>query len=618
MSADGKTGPFGAGEADGARQAAGSQPPAPPYGTEGWRPGARWTGQAPVPPDELKKRQRHRRMRGSRGAGALARFFTKQVLWFIFLVFALLIIDVFLYILIAVHEMDRNYLYGTPATVTRTTSEQLALEDGAYVLGDDAAAQLDGQGAWAQLIDAGGAVVWSHGVPQASAEAAEEPATDATVGSDVTDIADGSEATGATDGSGSADATVVSEATGATPADASGDAPVQDPGSSAEAPAAAAASEASSVADDDGGPVPDAYTLNDIALIAHYHTVKGQPAFIWERPDGLLLVAFPAGTYETMTITWPRETWTSLPTYIGGIIVADLLILFAAYVVYRRRTQRAVEPINDALGALSRGGRAQLDLKGDLAPIADQINETSDILEHKDRAREQWIRGVSHDIRTPLSLIIAKAEGIAADEGAVDATRSEARAIRTQGLKIKDLVADLNAASQLSFSERPLDLERVHLAKLLRSIAASYLNSGLDAAHPLDFELDDACSDAVVLGDERMLTRLVENLLANARLHNPDGCAIAMTLVPRTVDGTRCAELRVSDDGAGIDPAALTALEERLSRARLAPDDAVPDDAGHGLGLVLVDRIARAHGGSFDVAGSPGAGFSAFAVLPLA
>lgn len=604
MSADGKTEPFGADEADGVRQAAGSQPPAPSCGTEGWRPGARWTGQAPVPPDELKKRQRHRRMRGSRGAGALARFFTKQVLWFIFLVFALLIIDVFLYILIAVHEMDRNYLYGTPATVTRTASEQLALEDGVYVLGDDAAAQLDGQGAWAQLIDAGGAVVWSHGVPQASAEAAEEPATDATVGSEGSGASGGSDVTDVKDGS---------EAT-----DASGDAPVRDPGSTAEAPAAAAPSEASSVTDDDGGPVPSAYTLNDIALIAHYHTVKGQPAFIWERPDGLLLVAFPAGTYETMTITWPRETWTSLPTYIGGIIVADLLILFAAYVVYRRRTQRAVEPINDALGALSRGGRAQLDLKGDLAPIADQINETSDILEHKDRAREQWIRGVSHDIRTPLSLIIAKAEGIAADEEAVDATRSEARAIRTQGLKIKDLVADLNAASQLSFSERPLDLERVHLAKLLRSIAASYLNSGLDAAHPLDFELDDACSDAVVLGDERMLTRLVENLLANARLHNPDGCAIAMTLVPCTVDGVRCAELRVSDDGAGIDPAALAALEERLSRARLAPDDAVPDDAGHGLGLVLVDRIARAHGGSFDVEGSPGAGFSAFAVLPLA
>lgn len=595
MSADGKTEPFVADEADGAPQATGGYPPVPPRETGGWRPGARWSGQAPVPPDELKKRQRHRRMRGSRGAGALARFFTKQVLWFIFLVLALLIIDVFLYILIAVHEMDRNYLYGTPATVTRIASEQLALEDGAYVLGDDAAAQLDAQGAWAQLIDAEGAVVWSHGVPQASAEAAEEP-TDATDGSDATDTTD---------------------ATGTTPADASGDAAAQDPGSSAEAPAAAATPEEGSITDDEGAP-PDSYSLNDIALIAHYHTVKGRPAFIWERPDGLLLVAFPAGTYETMTITWPRETWTSLPTYIGGIIVADLLILFAAYVVYRRRTQRAVEPINDALGALSRGGRAQLDLKGDLGPIADQINETSDILEHKDRAREQWIRGVSHDIRTPLSLIIAKAEGIAADEGAVDATRSEARAIRTQGLKIKDLVADLNAASQLSFSERPLDLERVHLAKLLRSIAASYLNSGLDGAHPLDFELDDACSDAVVLGDERMLTRLVENLLANARLHNPDGCAIAMTLAPCTVDGARCAELRVTDDGAGIDPAALAALEERLSRARQAPDDAVPDDAGHGLGLVLVDRIARAHGGSFDAAGSPGAGFSARAVLPLA
>lgn len=513
------------------------------------------SGQAPVPPDELKRRQRHRRMRGSRGAGALARFFTKQVLWFIFLVFALLIVDVILYTVIAVHEMDRNYLYGTPATVTRTASEQLDMADGAYVLGDEAAALLDEQGAWAQLIDDTGVVVWSHGVPQATEDAS-------------------SETEGAADGR--------------------------------------------SITDDDGGVPADSYTLNDIALIAHYHTVAGRPAFIWDRPDGLLLVAFPQGTYETMTITWPRETWASLPTYIGGIIIADLLILFIAYVVYRRRTQRAVEPINDALDALSRGGRAQLDLKGDLGPIADQINETSDILEHKDRAREQWIRGVSHDIRTPLSMIIAKAEGIAADEGAVEATRSEARAIRTQGLKIKDLVADLNAASQLSFSERPLDLERVHLAKLLRTVAASYLNSGLDDAHPLEFELDDACSDAVVLGDDRMLTRLVENLLANARLHNPDGCSIAMSLSRSTADGRPFAELRVSDDGAGIQPDDLAALRERLSRARVAPNDAAPDDSGHGLGLVLVDRIARAHDGSFEVSGSPEAGFTACVSLPLA
>lgn len=551
-------------------------PSPPPAGRkDGWRPDARWKNQPPIPPDELRKKQRTRRMRSDHGAGALARFFTKQVLWFILLVFILLMVDVLLYILIATYEMDRSYLYGTPATITRQTSEQLIFEDGGYTLGDEAAAQLDDQHAWAQLVDAEGTVVWSYGIPQESAEAEEGATAPDTAGTDLAASDAASDEAAQTDG-------------------------------------------ASSVISDDGYPIPDEYSLNDIALIAHYHSVKGQPAFIWDRPDGLLLVAFPLGAYDTMTITWPRETWATLPTYVGGIIIADLLILFFAYLVYRRRTQRAVMPINEALEALSRGAQAQLDLKGDLGPIADRINETSDILERKDRAREQWIRGVSHDIRTPLSMIIGKAEGIAGDQSVPDTARDDARAIRTQGFKIKDLVADLNAASQLSFSNRPLNLERVHLAKLARSIAATYLNSGLDDTHPLTFELDELCADAVVLGDARMLTRLIENLLANARLHNPEGCSISLTLTSQEHGEVRFARLCVSDDGQGIAPNTLAALHARLARARLAKDDATPDDAGHGLGLVLVDRIARAHDGFLEVSGALGAGFSACALLPLA
>lgn len=505
---------------------------------------------APIPPDDLRKQERHRRMRKNRGAGALARFFTKQVLWFIALVFVLLVVDVFLYILIAAHEMDRSYLYGTPATLTRETSEQLALVDGTYALSGDAAAQLDEQGAWAQLIAPDGTVPWSHNVPLSDHEPATVTAEDA----------------------GNPDWTTV----------------------------------------------PSAYTVNQVALIAHYHRLNAYPAFIWDRDDGLLLVGFPQGSYETMTITWPKETWRSLPEYIMGVLILDLLILFAAYVVYRRRTQRAVQPITEALGALSRGGRAQLDLKGDLQPIADQINETSDVLERKDQAREQWIRGVSHDIRTPLSMIIVKSEAIAARPDAEDALRSEARAIRTQGMKIKDLVADLNTASQLSFSSQPLNLARVHVPKLVRGVAASYLNSGFDDSHPLDLALDDGCADAVILGDERMLTRLLENLLSNARLHNPDGCRIRIELGSCETAEGRCVELSVVDDGKGVHSEALAALEARLAHARVAPDEAAPDDAGHGLGLVLVDRIARAHGGSFHASGTPGGGFAARILLPLA
>ena len=528
-----------------------SQPPTPPQGWRAseWIPGAQERRQAPVSPDDLNKRERKRRLKRSRGAGALARFFTKQALWFIALAVILVVVDVFLYIVIATHEMDRNYLYGTPATVTRTTSEQLAESDGAYELAPEAAASLDEQGAWAQLIAPDGQVAWERNVPELNRN-----------------------------------------------------------------PQSVTADNASH---EDWGAVPSSYTLNQVALISHYRALNGYQTFLWERDDGMLLVGFPPRSYETMVITWPKETWESLPQYIFGVVLLDLLILFGAYVVSRRRTQRAVEPINDALDALSQGKKAQVNLRGDLQPIADQINETSDILEHKDRARVEWIRGVSHDIRTPLSLIIAKSDAIASDADADDALRSKARAIRTQGVKIKDLVADLNAASQLAFASQPLNLERVLLPKLLRNCAATYLNSGFDETHPLEFHMADDCAQAVALGDERMLVRMVENLLANARLHNPEGCSIRMSLSLQP-DKPGFARVEVADDGAGITSNDLATLRSRIEHARTSPDGAVPDDAGHGLGLALVDRIATAHGGSLEIDGAPDSGLMARILIPLA
>lgn len=520
---------------------------------EYWRRGSTFN-KAPIPPGDLRKRERKRRLKKARGAGGVARFFTRQVLWCVLLALVLVVVDVLLYMVFAMQEMDRNYLYGTPATVTRTTSEQLSEQDGTYALGDEAAGGLDSQGAWAQLIAPDGTVLWSRNVPESDVQPASVTAT---------------------------------------PGDA------------------------------DWGTIPNRYTTNQIALIAHYRGLNGYPTFLWDRPDGILLVGFPADTYETMVITWPAQTWDAIPGYIMGIIGLDLLILFVTYLISRRRTMRAVEPINTALGNLSQGKPTQIKLKGDLQPIADQINETSDVLEHKDQAREQWIRGVSHDIRTPLSMIIGKADALSQSPNAPEEVQAQARAIRTQGVKIKDLIADLNAASQLSFSAEPLNLERIHLPKLLRGCAATYLNSGFDESHQLEFDLADGCADAVVLGDERMLVRLVENLLANARLHNPDGCRIELALsagsaAADTEAAENLAVVQVIDHGVGAAAPAKAALELRLAHARVAPEDAAPDDAGHGLGLVLVDRIARAHNGAFEFADTPGGGFTARVTLPLA
>ncbi|MDJ1649546.1 MULTISPECIES: sensor histidine kinase [Gordonibacter] len=463
-----------------------------------------------------------------RGAAPnLARFFTKQLLLFMALAFLIVVVDFFLYALIAYRESNEHYNDGTPVTTVRAVDAALSRDEGgAWIFAPKGLETLAEQDAWALLVDGDGNVAWSHGVPTE---------------------------------------------------------------------------------------VPRVFTPNDIAMAAHYADLAGYPTFFWNRDDGLLVVGFPKGEYWHESLTFPTSTITNLPLYVLLIFSVDLAILFVMYVVSRRRTQNAVGPIAEALDALSEGRAAELHLKGDLRDIGQQITETSGIIEQKDAARANWIRGISHDIRTPLSMILGYADAIASSEATSDEARASAQVIRAQGLKIKDLVTDLNTASKLDYDLQPLHLERVHLPRLLRTVVAGHVNSGLDELHPLELDVAEDAAEAVVLGDERLLTRAVENAIANARVHNETGCTVAVSL--HVADGH--ALVRVADDGAGATPEELAALEARLARARTARSAAGSYGEEHGLGLVLVDRIARVHDGALKLESKPNYGFTVELSLPL-
>lgn len=441
----------------------------------------------------------------------------------------IIVVDFFLYLVIAFQESNSNFNDGTPASTTHIVDRALTrTEDGGFSLEANGERELAQNQAWALVIDEQGAVAWSQNKP------------------------------------------------------------------------------------DD---VPSAFTPGDIAVAAHYAAIADYPSFFWSRDDGLLVVGFPKGEYWTTILTYPTSTVRNLPLYALLLFAVDLGILYTIYAVYRRRTQNAVAPIADALDALSEGRAAELHLKGDLRDIGEQITETSAIIEQKDAARASWIRGISHDIRTPLSMILGYADAIAHNTNAADEARESARIIRAQGLKIKDLVTDLNTASRLDYDMQPLNLERVLLPRLLRTVVAAHANSGLDESHPMELDIAEDAADTVVLGDERLLTRAVENAIANARVHNEQGCTIRVALAVR--DGQH-AVVEVRDDGEGIDPTSLAALEARLARSRTATSAAGSNDRDHGLGLVLIDRIARAHGGSLSFDGAPAEGFAVTMELPLA
>ena len=115
----------------------------------------------------------------------------------------------------------------------------------------------------------------------------------------------------------------------------------------------------------------------------------------------------------------------------------DVLCLFCAYYFSKRKIIRNTEPIVSAVETLADGKPVSLHISGELSEIANSVNKASSILNRQNEARANWISGVSHDIRTPLSMIMGYAGRIAENESASKTIQEQAEIVRKQSVKIK-------------------------------------------------------------------------------------------------------------------------------------------------------------------------------------
>ena len=103
------------------------------------------------------------RDRRTRRPAGFARFFTKQLLLFVALALLIVVIDFFLYAVIAYRESNSNFNDGTPASTTRAVDQALEQDaDGSWTLGENGLEALGQQDAWALVIGTDGAVAWSQ------------------------------------------------------------------------------------------------------------------------------------------------------------------------------------------------------------------------------------------------------------------------------------------------------------------------------------------------------------------------------------------------------------------------------------------------------------------------
>lgn len=342
--------------------------------------------------------------------------------------------------------------------------------------------------------------------------------------------------------------------------------------------------------------LPRSYTSAEVASFSRWY-LEDYPVKIWTRADGLLMVVgYPPGTFVKyyFSLEWPY-----MGIMFGGIAVVFIInLLLIIFLILRntRKVERAMTPILQEIQNLSHGRPSHLDEQGELAEINAGLNRAADYMKKKDNTRAEWIRGVSHDIRTPLS-ILGYASELEDDPVLPRETRKQAGIIRRESEKIKRLIDDLNLTTKLEYALQPVHFKDVDWTEIGRQAVSEVLNSGLANQYEIIFTEMQPGRCIHLLGDDGLLQRMLDNLLRNSVAHNPQGCKIVLSVGEKN-GYCLCT---VSDDGVGIAPKFLNALNQG---DHIASTQDSREKSDHGLGLKLVVQIVKAHRGTISFSGS--------------
>lgn len=215
--------------------------------------------------------------------------------------------------------------------------------------------------------------------------------------------------------------------------------------------------------------------------------------------------------------------------------------------------------------------------------------------------QRRFVTDASHELRTPIARAYLRAQLLAAASDLPDAQRTDLDALAKSIRGLADVVDDLLASAQLQ--QRP-DRGRVDLADVAEAAVVGETERA--AERRITLSLDHPGHPVVVDGVETGLRRAVDELLANAVRHTPEGGRIEVRV--RAVDGQ--AELVVADSGEGFEPREAELVFERFHRGA--------GEGRFGLGLALVREIVTGHGGSVQAVGRPGVGARFTLRIPVA
>lgn len=316
----------------------------------------------------------------------------------------------------------------------------------------------------------------------------------------------------------------------------------------------------------------------------------------WKR--GRLHVALSEGGWDYVFAARLHSPGHGIPTWplLWLLAVVTLAIAFAGILL--RRMFQPLRTLEKGVLALQRGDldhRLPEHGRGELAALSRSFNAMAHSLRERLRARDQLLRDVSHELRSPLTRMRLALE--LSPEG------DWRKPIQEDIDSLDTMVAELLESQRLDTQAGALQRSAIRFDRLVAEAVEEFRGQApgvtLESLPPV-----------MLLGDADRLRIVVRNLVGNALKHGgADAGPVTLTLEQQ---GTGCT-LSVRDHGPGIPPEHLNLVFEpfyRLDSGR------TPGLGGYGLGLALSRRIAEAHGGKLELENAPEGGLMARLHLP--
>lgn len=372
---------------------------------------------------------------------------------------------------------------------------------------------------------------------------------------------------------------------------------------------------------DDPEPLPALPPSRDPA----FEELLGDPVTLPAVEGGLeyrvVAQRLPAGNARVLATSLATVDETTSDLLRAVLLTAGVVLALGALTSWLviRRGLRPVDRMIETASAIAAGDLSQRvdhrDDRSELGRLAHALDDMLAQLETAFAEREEsqarlrrFVGDASHELRTPVAAIRGYAELYR--QGGIEPGEALERAmarIEGESERMGRLVEDLLLLARLD-QQQPLEQADVDLLALARD-AVSDLRA-TDPDRPVTLDAPET-GPVTVTGDERRLRQILANLLANARVHTPEGTPVHVR-VGR--DGDE-AVVAVADEGPGIAPADRARVFERFFRA---DPSRARSSGGAGLGLSIVAAVVDAHGGRVELESGPGEGATFTVRLPPA